>query len=475
MKHVESLALAMLAVVTADAARAEDRPLAPAVLGAIAQDQPPASAGTARAAPAAERKPAEEVAPEDWSLHFQTTIVGQGYPGFPSTVQGPNSLPAHGQVRETISATAFLGRRLPWEGGELYIDPEFNQGFGLARTFGVAGFPNGEAQKAGFDTPKPNVARLFLRQTFGLGGEKETQEPDLNQLGRTVDVSRLTVTVGKFAVTDLFDDNQYAHDPRTTFLNWSVWESGAWDYPADQKGYTDGLVVELNQKRWALRGSWMLEPKFANQRNLDPRFWKSYGAAVELETRHEIFGAPGALRTLVFANRAPMGNLQQAADIAVATQTPADIAAVRHDRWKPGFALNLEQTVSDDFGFFTRFSWNDGRTEAWAFTDIDTSVATGVSLKGRSWSRERDTVGVAGVVNMLSKAHRNFFAAGGTGILIGDGRLDYAPEGIVEAYYNAGIVDPLSLTLDYQFIGNPAYNRDRGPVHVFALRLHFQY
>jgi high affinity Mn2+ porin len=464
MKHTENLVLALLAAVVADTARAEDRPLDPAMRGAIAQ-----------AVPAAEQKPAGEVVPEDWSVHFQTTIVGQGYPGFPSSVQGANSLPAHGQVRETISSTAFLGRRLPWEGGELYFNPEFNQGFGLARTAGVAGFTNGEAQKAGFDTPKPNVARLFLRQTFGLGGEQETQEPDLNQLGRTVDVSRLTVTVGKFAVTDLFDDNQYAHDPRTTFLNWSLWEAAAWDYPADQKGYTDGLVIELNQKSWALRGSWMLEPKLANQRNLEPRFWKRYGAAVELETRHEIFGAPGTLRMLVFANRAAMGNLQQAADIAVATGTPADIAAVRRDRWKAGFALNLEQTVTDDFGFFSRFSWNDGRTEDWAFTDVDTSLAAGVSLKGTSWGRERDTLAAAGVVSMLSKAHRNFFAAGGTGILIGDGQLNYAPEGIVEAYYNVRIADPLSLTLDYQFIGNPAYNQDRGPVHVFAVRVHFQY
>jgi len=196
---------------------------------------------------------------------------------------------------------------------------------------------------------------------------------------------------------------------------------------------------------------------------------------LELETRHEFFAMPGKLRTLVFANRAPMGNLQQAADIALATGTSADITAVRRDRWKAGFALDLEQGVTDDVGVFARFSWNDGRTEAWAFTDVDTSLAAGVSVKGASWGRERDTAALGGAVNMLSKAHRNFFAAGGTGILVGDGQLNYAPEGIVEAYYNARIADPLSLTLDYQFIGNPAYNQDRGPVHVFAARLHFQY
>jgi len=425
-------------------------------------------------APAPE-KGAEAAAPENWSYHFQLTVIGQGYPGFPSTVQGPNSLSAHGQVRETISGTAFLGGRLPWEGGELYINPEFNQGFGLQHTLGVAGFPNGEAQKAGFDTPRPNVARLFFRQTFGLGGEQETLEPDLNQLGETVDVSRVTITGGKIALPDIFDDNRYAHDPRTTFLNWSIWESAAWDYPADQKGYTDALVVELNQKNWALRGAWSLVPKVANGRDLEPRFWKRFGATAELETRHTLWEQPGTVRYLVFANRAHMGNLQQAADIAVATGTPADIAAVRNDRWKVGFAVNLEQAVTPELGIFGRLSWNDGQTEAWAFTDIDRTITAGVSLKGASWGRPLDTVGLAPAVNMLSKPHRNFFAAGGTGILIGDGQLDYAPETIIEAYYDYRIVEPLSVALDYQFVVNPAFNRVRGPVNVFALRVHLQF
>jgi len=412
---------------------------------------------------------------EDWSTHFQLTVIGQGYPGFPATVRGPNSLPAHGQVRETISGTAFLGRRLPWQGGELYIDPEANQGFGLARTVGVDGFPNGEAQKAGFDTPKPNVARLFLRQTFGLGGAQETIEPDLNRLGKTVDISRITITAGKMAIPDIFDDNQYAHDPRTTFFNWSIWESAAWDYPADQKGYTDGIAVELNQKDWALRGGWFLEPKVANQRDLEPRFWKRFGTVAELETRHVWFGAPGKLRFLAFANRAHMGNLQQAADIAAATGAPADIAAVRRDRWKAGFAVDLEQGVTDDLGVFTRLSWNDGHTEGWAFTYIDRSATAGLSLKGASWERPRDTVGLAGAVNGLSKPHQRFFAAGGTGILAGDGTLAYAPEGIIEAYYNCQVVELLHLTLDYQFVANPAFNQDRGPVHILAARVHTEF
>jgi high affinity Mn2+ porin len=457
MKHILLWGLAALGLGMAWPARAEDEQ----------------AWAAAPVTPRAEG--AEPVAPEYWSLHGQLTVVGQGYPAFPSTVQGPNSLPAHGQIRETISGTAFLGRRLPWDGGELYINPEFNQGFGLARTLGIDGFPNGEAQKAGFDTPKPNVARLFLRQVIGLGGEQETLAPDLNRLGKTVDVSRLTITAGKFAIPDIFDDNQYAHDPRTTFLNWSIWESAAWDYPADQKGYTDGIAIELNQRDWALRGGLFLEPKVANQRNLEPRFWKQSGAVVELETRHEWWGAPGKLRYLVFASRAHMGNLRQASELALATGAPADIAAVRDLRWKVGFAVNLEQSLSETLGAFTRLSWNDGHTEGWAFTDIDRSLAAGVSLKGKSWQRPEDVVAFGGAVNAISRAHQQFFALGGTGILAGDGSLNYAPEGIIESYYSAQLAEPLALSLDYQFVVNPAFNQDRGPVHIVSARVHVEF
>jgi high affinity Mn2+ porin len=410
-----------------------------------------------------------------WSLHFQSTGVWQGYPGFRSPFQGQNSLPGGGEARETLSATAFLGRKLPWQGGELYFNPEAQQGFGIGRTVGIAGFPNGEGGKAGFDTPKPNVARLFLRQTFGLGGATETIADGANRLAGTLDVSRITVTAGKFAATDVFDDNQYAHDPRTTFLNWSLWEAAAWDYPADQKGYTDGVAVEFNQKSWALRGGWFLQPKIANDRDLETRFWRAFGAVTEFETRHEIAGRPGKLRFLVFANRAHMGNLGQAVALAAETGAPADIAAVRNYRWKAGFAVNLEQAVSDDLGVFSRLSWNDGRSETWAFTDVDRSLSLGASLKGTGWQRPQDTIGLAGAINELSTAHREFFAAGGLGTLIGDGRLNYAPEGIIETYYNCRVVEPASLTLDYQLVANPAYDQDRGPVHVFAVRLHVEF
>jgi high affinity Mn2+ porin len=417
----------------------------------------------------------EAAAPEDWSAHFQLTGIYQGYPAFHATFQGPNSLPSNSQFRETLSGTAFLGARLPWQVGELYFDPEFNQGFGLGHTLGIEGFPNGEAQKAGFDTPKPNVARLFLRHTIGLGGDSETLDPGPNQLGETVDVSRVTITTGKMAVPDIFDTNQYAHDPRADFMNWSVWESAAWDYPADEKGYTDGVAVELNQKDWALRGGWFLEPKIANQRNLDPRFLKRYGTVVELETRHELWGAPGKVHWLLFANRAPQANLDQVDAAALATGTTPNPLPFRRDSWKVGAALDLEQSITKQLGFFARLSWNDGRTEGWAFTDIDRSLAIGPSLKGASWGRPDDTVALAAVMNGLSKPARNYLAAGGLGILGGDGKLSYSPEEIVETYYSFALAAWGALTVDYQFVANPAFDTARGPVSIFATRVHIAF
>ena len=406
---------------------------------------------------------------ETWSLHAQATAIYQGDFGFHSPYQGPNSLSANQQWAETISVTGFLGARMPWDGGEAYFDPEFNQGYGLSHSLGVASFPNGEAVKAGFDTPKPNVARLFLRQIFAQGGDTEYLSPDQNQLGENVAIDRLTVTAGKFAATDIFDDNAYAHDPRTQFMNLSFIDALAWDYPADSKGYTDGLVVELNRASWAFHLGAFLEPKIANERDLDPRFWIHAGTVAQLDEHYTIGGRAGIVRELVFLNRADMGNLAQAA------ANGGNIVATRRNRYKAGFALNLEQALTDDLGLFSRLSWNDGHSEPWAFTDIDHGVSLGLSLQGNSWGRADDTVGLAGALNGISKAHQNYLAAGGSGIFVGDGQLDYAAEGVIETYYALSLAGPDSVTLDYQFVANPAFNQARGPVSIFGARLHVEY
>jgi high affinity Mn2+ porin len=409
-----------------------------------------------------------------WNIHGQSTFIEQAYPSFRSPYEGPKSLPGRGEARETWTSTAFLGVRL-WEGGELYFNPELDQGFGLGGTQGLAGFPNGEAQKAGADFPKFRPQRYFFRETFGLGGEQETVEDGPNQLAGKRDIDRLTVTVGRLAVGDIFDNNTYAHDPRTDFQNWALWASAAYDFPADLPGFTRGIVVELNRKDWALRGGLFQVPK---EPNSDVLVFKTGGVIVELEERYKIYNQPGKLRLGVFANEGRTGNYDDALAIAAANP-PIDINTAmeetRRQRPKYGFYVNAEQALTKDIGLFGRASWNDGQNEILSFTDVDASLSGGVSLKGMRWGRPDDTVGVGGALNFLSEPHRAFLAGGGLGLLIGDGALTYSGEKIVETYYAYTLGKGMTLTGDYQFFLHPAFNMDRGPVSIFSGRLHVEF
>jgi high affinity Mn2+ porin len=406
-----------------------------------------------------------------WEIHGQTTYLGQGYPSFRAPYSGVNSLSPAAQYQATWSNSLFLNARL-WDGGEVYYNPELLQGFGLSDTVGVAGFPSGEAQKSDFPYPHYNTSRLFVRQTFGFGGEQEELASGPSQIAGKADISRLTLQGGKFAVTDVFDGNAYAKDTRKDFMNWSLWAPGAFDYSADKLGLTYGVTAELNQKRWALRGGYFLMDSVSNSNSFDTRLLQRGEYVLELETRHSLFGQPGTIRTLGWINSAYMGSYRDTLN------NPAfnlDIAQTRAGRIKYGYVLNVEQAVTDDIGLFGRWSWNDGKTEIMAFTDIDASLSLGTSLKGRRWGRPDDVIGLGGAINALSRDHRDFIAAGGLGVLIGDGQLDYRRERVLEAYYAYALDKQFTLTADYQFITNPAYNADRGPVHVFSGRLHGEF
>jgi high affinity Mn2+ porin len=410
--------------------------------------------------------------PGSWEIHGQTTFIFQGYPPFNSPYEGANSLPGAGQSRETWTVSAFLGVRL-WQGGELYYNPELLQGFGVASTVGAGGYPNGEAQKSNFPFPRYNTSRLFLRQEIGLGGERTKVESEYGQLAGDKDVSRLTVQVGKFAVKDLFDTNEYAGDPRTDFLNWSIWAAGAFDYPADRVGLTYGITGELNQERWAARLGYFLVGNEPNSNVFDMHLFERGGYVGELELRYRPWNRPGFAKLGAWLTTTNAGSYNEAVALSLASGvSPADtITWTRQGRTKYGYYLNLQQEVSDDLGLFARWSWNDGRTEIGAFTDIDQSLSLGMRLKGTSWGRPDDEVGLAGAWNMLSVDQSRYLAAGGLGVLVGDGRLSYAAENVLEAYYGFQMTKGLIATLDYQLLVNPAYNADRGPVHLFAGRL----
>jgi high affinity Mn2+ porin len=406
-----------------------------------------------------------------WEIHGQTTFLPQGYPAFHAPYSGPNSLTPASQMQETWSNSLFLNARL-WEGGEVYYNPELLQGFGLNNTVGVAGFPSGEAQKSNFPYPHYNTSRLFLRQTFGFGGEQEEHASGPSQLPGKVDVSRLTLQAGKFAVIDIFDGNAYAKDSRKDFMNWSMWAPGAFDYAADKLGLAYGATAELNQKQWALRAGYFLMDAESNSNNFDTRIFQRGEYVVELETRYSLFSQPGKLRTIAWLNSA---NSVSYRDTLNNPALNLDISQTRIGRIKYGYVINLEQALTDEVGLFGRWSWNDGKTEIMAFTDIDASLSLGASIKGTRWGRPDDVIGVGGAINALSRDHRDFLAAGGLGPLIGDGQLNYRPERILESYYALALNKQLTFTADYQFITNPAYNADRGPVSIFSGRLHGEF
>jgi high affinity Mn2+ porin len=407
-----------------------------------------------------------------WAVHGQTTFVEQYAAPFRAPYSGQNSLAANAG-RETWDATAFVGLRL-WDGAEAWINPEIDQGFGLSRTLGVAGFTSGEAYKQGADYPYTRLHRAFIRQTINLGGETQKIDAGINQFAAELTADRLVFTVGKFGVGDVFDTNKYAHDPRSDFLNWSAIGAGTFDYAAEAWGFSLGGTAEWYQGAWTLRGGVFDMSIVPNSTMLDPQFGQFQWIG-EIEHRHELWGQPGKMAVTGFLSRGRMGSYQDAIQLAQLTGGPADIAAVRQYRSRGGVSVNLEQQIVPDVGLFARAGFANGDIEPYEFTDIDRTVSAGLSVNGKRWGRPDDTFGIVGVVNGISKEHEAFLNAGGLGILVGDGQLPHpGREQILETYYSF----PMSfcrVTLDYQFIVNPAYNRDRGPVSVFATRLHTQF
>jgi high affinity Mn2+ porin len=369
----------------------------------------------------------------------------------------------------SIVTDLFAGARL-WRGAEAYFQPELAGGRGLSSTLGVAAFPSGEVYRVGNPTPNVIVGRAFLRQVIGLGGGPIHVDSGPNQLASTRDRDALTITAGKVATTDFVDKSPLSNDPHTGFMSWGLWASAAYDYPADTRGYTYGLAADLSIDWWSLRAGAFLEPKVANGMDMEWDVSKARGLAGEFEARYTLGGLPGAARILGFLNTAHMGSYDEA--LRSAPVRP-DVTATRATgRTKAGFAASANQELGAGLGAFLRVSYNDGDNETWAFTEIDRSIAGGVVQSGARWARPDDEAGIAVVVSGLSDAHRRYLAAGGYGFIIGDGALSYAPEILAEAYYRLALTREVSLGVNYQPIFNPAYNSDRGPIHVFTGRVH---
>ncbi len=416
-------------------------------------------------------------------FHGQTTVTWQGYHNSRSPYEGTNSLEGGTQGREIGDATLTVGLRL-WQGAEAWVTPNIDQGFGIGSTKGVAGFPNGESYKLGATYPYARVDRYLVRQTFDLGGDSQDIDAGMLQFASATTADRIVLTAGHYSVADIFDTNRYANNPKADFFNWSLINTGSFDYAADAWGYTYGAAAEWYQSNWALRGGLFdlsATPtgggNSTNGYGSDPTF-RNFQLVSEIERRHTLWDHPGGVKLTGFLSRGNAGRFGDA--IARARLTGMNVtdalAAVRHYQSRPGVSLNLEQQVSETIGVFARAGWADGNVEPWDFADIDRTVSGGVSVSGKAWDRPDDTVGVAGVLNGITKIHQDYLAAGGLGILIGDGQLPkYKIEKIIETYYSFAVTPALKLSADYQFIADPAYNAQRGPVSVLAGRVHAEF
>lgn len=422
----------------------------------------------------------ETAIPEDsswYSLHGQSTYVLQYKNKFNSPYAGEKSLLSTGDVGKsyTVTITPFIGVR-PWKGTEFFYNPEAAEGAPFSNLSGLGGFTNGEMQRGNLVPMQFYNARAFIRQTIGLGGGVEHIEDGPNQIKGDVDKRRITLTYGWLSALDYFDSNSYSHDPRTQFLNWSIMAAGAYDFAANGRGYTYGVVGEYFDDGWTVRLARLAMPKTPNGMALDYQLTKQYGDTVEVEREHILFGQGGAVRALLFQNRGILATFNDAINQSQQTGVyPPNILTSRNgyqNKW--GYVLNAEQAVMDDIGLFARWSWNNGQSETEAFTDISRSLSAGASIKGNSWGRANDTYGLAFAFNGISSSQINYLSQGGYTMFIGDGKIAYQGERILETYYSVNLFKGAYMSADYQYIQNPAYNSNRGPVSFFGFRAHFE-
>ncbi len=410
----------------------------------------------------------------------QANVVFQWHPTFPAKYSGPNSLSAPAQSATTHILTLYTGYQLTHT-TEVFADMEYASGGGIGTAFGLAGYSNLDSvrtvQGAAL-SEAPYLARFLLRQIIPLSDKRVAADRDELHLARSVPVRRLEIRFGKFDLADFLDVNTWGSDSHFQFLNWTVDNSGTWDYAANTRGYTDGALLEYYDHWFAARFAEVLEPKIANGINLDADLARARASNLELEAHGNLIAhRRGTVRLLSYLNVAEMGNYEAAiqAYLDGLTPTPDIIATRRQGRHKYGFGLNFEQEITSHLGLFGRLGWSDGRNESWAYTEDDRTLELGAYADGAWWRRRNDRTGIAFVANGISAAHQEYLAMGGLGFLLGDGALTYGPEKIFEGFYTAHLWRGFFAAFDLQHINNPGYNQARGPVTVTTLRFHTEF
>ncbi len=412
-----------------------------------------------------------------WYVGGQVNLIYQRHGRFPSPYAGDNSLRPEPEHATSSVTTIYAGLELGAK-TEVILHVESAGGAGLSGAVGAAGYPNYDVVRTPSLGAAPYLARFVVHHVIPLGGGTVPAERGELGLFTRLPARRLEFRLGKMSTVDVFDVNAGTGDSRRQFMNWTVGNNGAFDYAADTRGYTLAAAVEYTDRAWTVRALQALMPTTANGMTLDWDLRHAGGTNVEFEVRRGLVpGRPGTVRVLGFLNRARMGNYQEALDAFRRGVDPVpDITAQRQaGRRKYGAGVNIEQELVDGVVIFGRASWNNGRTESFAFTEVDRAGLVGVKTDGARWRREGDRVGVALSVNALSAPHQEYLASGGLGFIIGDGRLNYGRERILELFYTAALARGVFAALDLQYIVNPAYNRDRGPVVVPGIRLHVRF
>jgi hypothetical protein len=435
---------------------------------------------------------------ESWNAYGQFTYISSWKLPFAAPYTNLNgsdsSLVPDAEESFTGSFTLFFGLRL-WKGAQAYLVPEVISEQPLSGLHGIGGaIQNFELQKTGSTTPQLYRSRTYLRQTFDLGGDRVVQDSNPMQLATVVGSRRVVITAGNFTILDVFDKNSVSWDPRQTFLNMAFMTYSSWDFPSDARGYSWGATAELYWDDWAARIGRITPPQNPNQLQTDFRIWKFYGDELELEHDHKLLGQPGAVRLLGYRNRVDTGSFDDA--IAAFQSDPArfnaadcgrnfnygstnanapDLCWVRKPNVKLGIGLDLEQYLAPDIGLFFRGMYSDGRTEIDAYNPADRSVSVGAVAKGTTWGRPFDVAGAGFGMSWISSAHARYLARGGVDGFIGDGALRQAGEGIVEGFYSFNLLKAIWLSADYQFLWNPGYNADRGPVNIVGGRVHVEF
>lgn len=411
-----------------------------------------------------------------FNLHFQTTYIYQYKPSFHSPYSALHSLSGKAEKANSLTATLFLGLRL-WKGAAFFVNPEIAGGNGLSGSYGLSASTNGEIYRVGNPSPTLYMARVYLSQTIPLSKDCTTTADAANQFSTAMPKNYLQFQVGKYSLSDLFDNNTFSNSPRTQFLNWAIMNNGAWDYAADVRGYTDAFSTTLQLNNFSYKTAVSLLPITANSPTLNYKLNEEFAINSEISQAYKINGKQGNIRVLGYYNYGNFGEYKQALSDADKSGSIPDIVDSRaKGRKKIGIGFSADQQVYEDLGLFVRVGMNDGKTETFCYTEADQTISAGLTVNGEKWHRKNDVFGVAFVVNGISKVHEDYLAKGGLGFELGDGKLNYGREKALESYYSLKPAKgPISLSANYQFIMNPGYNKDRGPVNVFSFRLHVEF